>query len=161
MRECVRGAAPWPLLVHGEPGRGKTCAALALLDHAGGLFASASGLCEWVNAATFGRLSWSTIQLDNSGNPDVTRLWTVLARTPLFVLDDLGARKTVTDGQYDCVKRLLDEREGSPLVVLSNLSIAALAGVYDDRVASRLGGGTVLELVGDDRRLSGRAAEMG
>jgi hypothetical protein len=38
-------------------------------------------------------------------------------------------------------------------VVLSNLELDTLAKVYDDRIASRLGAGTVAYLGGEDRRL--------
>jgi DNA replication protein DnaC len=154
IRECVKGDRRWPLFVRGAPGRGKTCAALLLLDHAGGFYVTASSLADWVNAAAFGRLEWSTLQLaDNVGKPDPTRLWTVLAKTSLVVLDDIGTREKVSDAHYETIKRLLDEREKRPLMVLSNLSLDELAALYDDRIASRLASGTCLELAGEDRRL--------
>src|SRR5436309_2297801 len=36
IRELVSGEAPWPLFLHGDVGAGKSCAALCVLDHAGG-----------------------------------------------------------------------------------------------------------------------------
>jgi hypothetical protein len=80
--------------------------------------------------------------------------WAMVGKQPLVVLDELGCREKVTDFQYETVKAVLDARDGRPLVVASNLGPEGLAVVYDDRIASRLMAGSVLELQGEDRRLS-------
>jgi len=152
IRECVAGAAPWPLFVGGPCGTGKTCAALALLDHVpGGQYHTAGGLCELLVRAQQGRLE--SYHEGRGGTVWPEHLWRGLAKAPLVVLDELGGRERVSDHHYDAVKRLLDERHGLPLVLLSNHDLAALARLYDDRIASRIGGGTVAALGGPDRRL--------
>lgn len=152
VRRLVAGEAPWPLFVSAPAGVGKTCAALCLLDHAGGLYYTATGLASAVIEAQQGRLTWREEARNGTLFPEA--LWRWLAREPLVVLDELGSRDRVSDHHYECVKRLLDERHGKPLVVLSNLDLARVGQLYDDRVASRLAAGTVIRLEGRDRRLS-------
>ena len=67
-----------------------------------------------------------------------------------MVLDEIGSGEKP---HYDAVKRILDEREGKPLVAISNLDLASVATVYDARVASRMAAGTLMELLGADRRM--------
>lgn len=80
-------------------------------------------------------------------------LWTELAESNLVVLDEIGGRERVSDHHYETVKRILDDREGRPLICLSNLDAARLAAIYDDRIVSRLMAGTTVILSGRDRRL--------
>jgi hypothetical protein len=152
IRALVGGKSPWPLLLHGPAGTGKTCAALALLDHGGGEYFTAWGLAEAAIQSQQGRMR----RCDGAGDgytvyPD--EFWRQVGEEPLVVLDELGCRERVSDHHYECVRRLLDERIGLPLVAISNLPLSRLAQVYDDRVASRLGAGTVVGLGGEDRRL--------
>jgi DNA replication protein DnaC len=149
IRAAVAGESAWPLVLIGEPGTGKTCSALCLLDHSGGLYFSANGLADKLILAGKGEL----YNHDAQRRVSATALWEEIAATPLVVLDELGARQAVSDWHYDCVKRTIDEREGRPLIVCSNLGLNAIAGLYDKRVASRLAAGSVLELTGPDRRL--------
>ena len=65
-------------------------------------------------------------------------------------------RQRVSDYGYGSVKRLIDQREGKPLLVLSNLGIDAVSRLYDDRISSRLGGGTLVRVGNRDRRLEQR-----
>ena len=62
----------------------------------------------------------------------------------MTVLDELGTRQQVSDFQYEVTKKAIDTREGRPAIVISNLSLTALAKVYDDRIAARLSEGTVV-----------------
>src|SRR5262249_54749715 len=145
VRQTVSGEWPWPLVLCGPAGTGKTCAALCLLDHAGGgFYYTAQGLCEEVIRAQQGRLF--TPQTGRAVPPE--ELWRELGGCALVVLDELGARQAVSDFHYETVKRLLDEREGMPLVVISNLDPKQLLRVYDDRIVSRLAAGTVVRLEG-------------
>lgn len=156
MSEAIRltsdGKSPWPLVLTGPPGTGKTCAALCLLDHAGGEYFTAGGLCEVLIASQQGRLTWHHEARGGTLWPELW--WERLRREPLVVLDEVGTRERVSDHHYDAVKRMLDERHRRPLVVCSNLGLNQIARVYDDRLASRLAEGTVVEVVGSDRRLS-------
>jgi DNA replication protein DnaC len=155
LREALRATAfgelPWPLFIHGPAGTGKTCAALSLLDHAGGEYFTSASLCEKVIDAQQERLSWS--HEGRSGILWPEMFWRAIAREPLVVLDELGTRDKVSDHGYETIKRLLDERQGRPLIAISNHSLETLERIYDDRVASRLATGTVVELQGADRRL--------
>jgi len=48
---------------------------------------------------------------------------------------------------------VLDERQDRPLLVLSNLDIKGIDTLYDERISSRLGAGTIVQLRGRDRRV--------
>lgn len=139
-------------MVHGTAGVGKTCAALCLLDYADGTtdYFTAADLCETLIYAQQGKLS------DDDGTIYPSTLWRKIRRSVLVVLDEIACRDRVSDHHYEAVKRLIDERHGRPLVVCSNLDLSRVEKVYDDRIASRLAAGTVVGVVGEDRRLSGR-----
>jgi len=154
IRQLASGEAPWPLLIWGPVGTGKTCAALCLLDHAGGDYLTAAELAEKVIAAQQGRLEHDYGHGGDAVTFTPERYWAHLGKQPLIVLDELGARERVSDHAYESTKRLIDLREGRPLIALSNLDLALLAERYDDRIASRLAAGTVCRLEGEDRRLT-------
>ena len=142
-RMVASGRKAWPLFVTGKPGGGKTCAALALLDH------TSSGIYMTVNELVGRRM-----QSFKTGAPEMP--WVPLFSTQqraLVVLDELGTRQTVNDTHYECVQQVLDMREGYPLILISNLSLDQIEQRYDDRIASRCGAGTVVELKGRDRRI--------
>lgn len=148
LRELAAGKLPWPLFLWGPPGVGKSCAALALLDRTGGFYWTAGGLAEDVVLINKGELHYP------SGRRITTKgFWQEVSVCELVVLDELGLRARAGDWQYDCVKRLLDAREGLPLIGLSNLTLDQLVHCYDDRVCSRLAAGTIHHLGGEDRRL--------
>lgn len=151
LRGLVLGELPWPLFLYGPAGVGKTCAALCLLDHAGGEYLTAAGLAAQLIEAQQGRLSWSHEGRSGSLWPET--LWGRWQRAPLMVLDELGARERVSDHHYEAVQRMLDERLDSPLVCISNLDGEGIARVYDDRILSRLAAGTVVHFQGKDRRI--------
>ena len=135
----VTGAAPWPLLLHGAPGSGKTCAAVALADIARtAAYLTVEDLCDAVMGRRADADPWGAIEGKN-----------------LIVLDELGCRQKVGDLEYTAVKRVLDIREtqhGRLLVAISNVSPESLVQLYDRRIGSRLTCGTVYELTGPDRR---------
>jgi DNA replication protein DnaC len=160
LRNLVRGQAAWPLFLHGQPGTGKTCAALALLDHLWewqGQFATATELTSRV-MVTFGSrepFDWRPFGpyrdegCHPSGMPKNNQ------GSLLVVLDELGTREKVTDTHYETVQRVIDLREGGlPLILISNLTIVGIGRVYDARIASRCEAGTVVELGGSDRRVT-------
>ncbi len=151
IRLLVQGEGDWPLFVVGPPGTGKTCAALCLLDYAGGEYHTTPGLCETLIRSAAGRLEWHTGGRGGMLWPET--FWARLKAAPLVVLDELGARDRVSDHHYEAVKRVLDERHNKPLVFLSNLDLATLERVYDDRLASRIAAGTVVKVGGPDQRI--------
>jgi len=150
--DLVKGLSPWPLLLNGSTGVGKSCAALCVLDRADGLYYTATELCENLMQAQRGHLKQRHVEGDGlTIHPD--DFWRKIREVPLVVIDEIGCRERVTDFAFETVKRVLDERCGRPLVCISNLGLERLAAVYDDRVASRLAAGTVVCLEGQDRRL--------
>ena len=153
IRSLVSGVLPWPLFLHGPVGTGKTCAALCLLDRAKGIYQTVGQLCDQVNLARSGRLESPTIE-GRGGLVFPERLWVIVSRAPLMVLDELGLRSSVSDAHYEAVKECVDHRLGKPFVVISNLPLAEITRIYDDRIFSRLASGTVFELGGPDRRLT-------
>lgn len=148
--EVTSGNMDWPLVLLGETGSGKTCAGLCLHDIFGGWFADLADLHQSVLDVREGLVSWSGpagIRIN------VREFWSLWEKANVTILDEIGIRSP-TDAQYETFKRAIDRREGKPLVAISNLSLDGLSRVYDDRIASRLSGGTVLTLTGD-RRQSG------
>lgn len=135
-RWLCQGNADWPLLLYGGVGTGKTCGALALCDY-----------CDDTVYATADRLAdgiW----------PDDQCLWRRLREAALVVIDELGTREKVNDRQYTAVKQAADARDMRPTIWISNLTPEQLVQAYDDRVVSRIARGTVLELEGDDQRMT-------
>ncbi len=156
-RELVTGSREWPLFLWGAPGTGKTCASLALCDYLRSeqqQFTTIADLVARVMDSwkTSDRFDWSDfggyreVKLEY-GNAKRSGSW-------LVVLDELGTRANVTDTHYECVQRVLDMREGWPLILISNKDIRGIGELYDARIASRCEAGTVVELKGKDRRVS-------
>jgi len=145
IRLLITGRKPWPLFLHGEAGSGKTCAALCMFDWWGGRYADYQDMCANLRLAMKG-------EAYSSGGyrifeADIWRPWT---KSNLTVLDDFGARQP-TDFQYDVLKKAIDTRHQKPAVFISNLNLEQIDALYDDRVASRLSAGTIVELKGDRR----------
>lgn len=151
IRSVITGAEPWPLMLHGSVGTGKTCAMLCLLDWAGGEYHTVSGLCALMNRSQQGFEEWH--HEGRGGKLFPHMIWNRIAKAPLVVLDEIGTRAQVSDAHYEVVKEMIDVRNRKPFAVLSNLGLEQLAALYDDRIASRLAAGTVIEFNGKDRRL--------
>lgn len=145
------GSAPWPLFLHGKAGAGKTCAALCLLDHAGGRYFTAADLCQTLADIKCERLEWD--HEGRGGTLTMERFWGQQQSAPLVVIDELGTRDKVSDHQYESIKQMLDVRYAKPLICISNLEPATIERVYDDRIFSRMMAGTIIDLADVDRRL--------
>lgn len=150
MRDVMYGRAPWPLVLIGPAGVGKTCAALCLSDHTYGprRYTTADELPHDCIAAGNGEL-WEAGE-----RITVPRLRERWKRAELAILDEVGLRSEVSDWHFVCSKSWIDYREGRPLVVIANRTLAEIERIYDDRFASRLAGGTVVHYDGKDRRVS-------
>lgn len=149
IRCCVNGESPWPLLLYGPAGVGKSCAGLVLCDYAAGCYWTMPDLCDQLIQIQKGHLR------GEHGIILPRNFWNGIAASPLLVLDEIGCRERASDHHYECLKAALDARHGRPLLAISNLDPAALARVYDDRIVSRLAAGTILALGGKDRRIEG------
>lgn len=167
LHDCIDGRLPWPLFLYGPAGVGKTCAALCLLDLAGGEYFTADNLSDCHNAAKFGKYEEKLAVRDGLwvSDPSGTKKWkpdalnfriVKLVKPPLVVVDELGGRpgSVATPAHYEAVKYALDLREGKPLITISNLGGPELEAVYDGRIVSRIGAGTLHEMFGEDRRLT-------
>ncbi|HUU95373.1 MAG TPA: hypothetical protein VM487_06515 [Phycisphaerae bacterium] len=146
IKAVTTGCKPWPLVLCGEAGSGKTCAALCMLDHFGGGYTSVGDLCAQINGF------W-----DQGDSANRARLfWNKIEDCYLMVLDELGQRKTTSDARNEVVKKFLDVRIDlpnpvRPTVVISNLTLDEMSCVYPDPIISRLAGGTVVTTSGDRR----------
>jgi len=141
-RALVLGKAPWPLYLHGAPGRGKTFASLSLCDRAKtACYETIEGLCD------------ATMNHDE----ELYGRWEAIQARELAILDEIGCRQQVGDLHYAIVKRFADLRElhaGRIAVYVSNIGPNDVPALYDGRLASRLLCGTWYELKGKDRRVS-------
>ena len=147
----VMGKKPWPIFLTGEVGSGKTCAVLCMIDIYGGIYRTVQELAEEIARAKRGEL---VERLGNVCSSKVTAetvrgWWT---RTRFAVLDELGLRDKPTDHEAEVVKNVLDDREGLPLVVVSNLDLGDIMDVYDARIADRINAGTPVVVAGESRR---------
>lgn len=75
-----------------------------------------------------------------------------MRRPAVLMLDDIGIGKS-TEFAEECLFRIIDERYRNrrPLIVTTNADLGAL----EERVRSRLMGGTVAQTSGADRRIAG------
>ena len=149
MNDVKNGLSPWPLVIIGEAGAGKTCAALLLMEWWGrnGCYTTLPRFCKRLAEAMHGRLYTSTgYQMQED---DVWDEWT---RAAVAAMDEVGTRDRVSDHHFETLLEALNSREGHPTMFISNSGRTQLARVYDDRVASRLTGGTVVYVKGDQRK---------
>lgn len=128
----ARGELDWPLYLWGKTGAGKTCAVLCLMDR--------------VPASAYFTLE--SLAAKPSDDP---HFWASL-RTDyrLVVIDEIGARDW--DRDRLAIQRLADSRVYRPTIWVANHAPERLAEVYDDRTASRVLCGTIVHMVGPDRR---------
>lgn len=148
---CVTGQEPWPLTMVGVTGSGKTCAALCMCDLYGGYIASMTDFATDLANVRRGEFfrTLGHVGIEKISEPVFWQEWVAYN---LAVLDDAGGTSRVSDLKYDAVKLALDKRHGMPLVITTN-TIGNIKTAYDDRIWSRLAGGTVVELEQRDRRV--------
>ena len=145
---CLFGQSPWPLVLIGQAGTGKTCAALCVLDRVGGTYQELRDLADLVNRARTGELYYEGANGRRVYPQDVWDSW---ERSNVTVLDEIAIR-TPTDAQYETIKRALDLREEKPSIVICNIALDQLFEAYDDRIVSRLSAGTIVNMPKKDRR---------
>lgn len=142
----------YPVLLTGEPGRGKTCAMAAW-------FQRVPGRVGWFSAADLIRQIQTCRRDGEYYFPDSAygcsepHLWRTRVEQPdILFVDDLGVRSP-TESQYEIIYELVERRGTRPTYYSTNLKPGELAKVFDARVASRLLRGTVIDVKGSDRRL--------
>jgi DNA replication protein DnaC len=139
LNDLVTGRADWPLYLWGDTGRGKTSAALCLVNAVADSF-----FCTLEEVA------------DVAFEQDAS-FWRGGARRLLLVIDEIGQRhKLPTEYESVAMERLADLRQFEPTIWLSNLSPDEdnnqLLERYGDGVYSRICSGKVVEHGGPDRR---------
>lgn len=157
LADCSGGRSPWPLYVSGGCGAGKTAGAMYLADRAIGrtLYVEAGELSETLRLCKLGQL-WAEGTHDRRCVwPD--EWWSAWSALALAIVDELGAKAETTDHGYETIKTAIDARKKRPLVLISNLGLRELARVFDDRIASRIAAGTLVDLAGaPDQRITDR-----
>lgn len=146
VQELLRSDRPWPLYLYGQQGSGKSCLGLCMIDVCGGWYTTLPTLCTMLIGAGKGEFVWST-----GHKRTVKDIWSSWSTANVVVLDEVGTRQTVTDFQYETLKRAIDEREGKSGVFISNVDLSAIGRLFDARVASRLSAGTIVQIEGDRR----------
>lgn len=129
----------WPLFLYGATGRGKSCAALCVGDASktGCVYRTVPDMLDQVRAVSYGEAKRLTESASHRW-----LWWRGWQTHPVVILDEIGARKEVSDYHYECVYRAIDCRQDRPSIFISNLNHGELRRVYDNRVASRLAAGT-------------------
>lgn len=157
MAAVATGKAPWPLYFFGPPGRGKTMAALCLLDRCYLPYGyhTCKGLRDLIITAQQGKET-----AEYPYGIHLNDVWRSIRQANIVVLDELGVSEKVSDHHYDTVVGVLDTREFEPLVVISNVPPEGLRSIYDERIWSRACCGTIVDFSGyPDRRIAGQAKE--
>lgn len=152
MAAVATGKQPWPLYFFGPPGRGKTMAALCLLDrcYLPYVYHTTKSLRDLLIVAMQGRETE-----DYPYGIHENDVWRSIQQANIVVLDELGISQNVSDHHYDTVVSVLDAREFKPLIIISNIAPDELRRVYDDRVYSRACCGAIVDFSGyPDRRIA-------
>jgi len=152
VRKVVMGDAPWPLVMLGAVGAGKTCTALCMLDRVAKSrrYYTAQQFVDDARDADMGRL------MRGDYLESIREFWKNWRNYGITCVDEIGSRSSrekVSDHHYEAIKRSIDERHGKPCIWISNLTLQQISQVYDDRIASRLSEGTHITFTGADRRL--------
>lgn len=164
---------PWPILIHGRPGNGKSSAAAIAL--------ASQALKDLRAAQVFGRSevcsvfwwTWETLVADLlTARKRRDRSFPVRLRgmgefyrresfvmerlsNPryLVVLDDFAVTR-LADWDVKLMFELIDRLKSGRVILTSNNSIESMIekDIIDERVASRLQAGTIIAATGDDRR---------
>ena len=152
LRGCIEGRNPWPALLAGPTGCGKTCAALALADEVRGpvRYDRMPDLCDALIECQQGTA------LDEWSGPErrctPALFWANYRRYMLCIIDEIGVADPVSNHHYLTLLAALEARHGAGLVLVTNQRRDGIVRLYDERLVSRAYSGTVLLLDGPDRR---------
>jgi len=160
IQACATGENPWPLLISGTAGCGKTLACLYLADRVRGdvRWRDISELLSEFVDLKMGRLPANCrtdVPMTARDYWGEWRDWFSLA-----IIDEVGACGKVTDTAHEAFKGVLDAREGLPLALVSNLDPEGIKRLFNDRIASRIAAGTVCVLEGTDQQITPSVHEV-
>jgi chromosomal replication initiation ATPase DnaA len=168
LREAIKEKR-WPIVLHGQTGTGKSCAAACIYRRWGRHCEesdSVTPIARWYRTESFvrhllnGRMSGiGFVEYDRRGLCDSYpehKIWLwAQNEQDLWCLDDFGTR-SVSDAAFDVCFELINHRIGKPTIITTNLSLQQIAELYDDRIADRLRAGTIIELTGKSQRAGKR-----
>ncbi len=141
------------LLYSPTPGNGKTHLATATLRR---VLLSGYEDCHFVPAPN---IFLEIKQSYGSGQSDLSEKWVIdkYCGINFLIVDDIGAER-VSDWTMQIWYMIVSRRESEmrPTLYTSNLSLSEIKNVLGARIASRLSGGYVFELLGNDYRLNNR-----
>ena len=143
IRDILEGKQGY-LIFMGIPGSGKTHLAQAI----GNEFIRAELSVLFVRYLEFSRLA-----RESKMEGGIEILYPLI-NTDILILDDLGSSKP-TDSLLEALQFILDERDGEPIIITTNLNKADLKEVFGDKIFSRLlqyGRGVAFEPVDYRRR---------
>lgn len=143
---------PADMVLTGAPGTGKTHLAAAILrelvreshirDREAARFVPVPELLAEIRACY------------RDGGPDERDIMDRYSSLPYLVLDDLGAEKT-TEWSITTLYLIIDRRyrDMRPTIVTTNLTLEQIAATLSERISSRLAGGKIVTLKGEDYRM--------
>lgn len=171
--DCIQEAAErkhWPIYIQGPTGIGKTCTAAVVFRRAiekALARADQSGESlvwpRWTRWESFFDTlhairrtgSWPVVTEDGrTFDCRESSWWDRFSGHRLVVLDEIGLQRQGPE-RVEAMLEFLERRRRRPLLITGNLSRPEVEARYDQRVASRLWAGSVIEVSGQDRRVAG------
>lgn len=159
MREA-HAAKRWPIYLYGDAGRGKSYAMAAvytLWKHEAAVWRDLQAEIGLVGRIRKSEAGYVPVWSDKAGQHVdwwESNVFATIRNASLVCFDDIGLRSP-SDAMYDVLYQFINLRAGKPTMLTGNLKPAEVAKVYDDRIASRILSGCLIEVAGKDRRLSG------
>lgn len=149
--QVFNGSNPWPLFMTGPVGTGKSCAAMAFVDHlmVSRRYSKSSQYVSDVMKASKGKLVRGTY---THSEESYKQYW---ADSVITVIDEMGNAEKQSDWPLEILQDLIESRENKASIWISNLSIDDISSIYGNRIASRLSSGTTITFGGKDRRMGG------
>lgn len=158
------GRNPYPILLWGPTGTGKSYVAALMHSHYEGssVFVRANRFIQDIITCRSSRFK-TVSQRYQGGDPQYfgeaydrseKQIWNMALRSDsLWVIDELMLDNPTATAR-DVIYTLVDLRQGKPTIITCNRDLAGIASkaMYDDRVASRISCGTQIHVGGDDRR---------
>ena len=144
----------WPLTMHGQPGTGKTCAALSLTDYCGwAIYEKMQSLMATRIQASKGELYTKGQQPRKLSERDYL---TQLERMELVIVDEVGMSDVPSSYERQCLHELLDARENKATILITNRTLKEISVMYGEAILSRILGGNTCECDWEDRRIACR-----
>jgi len=139
-----------PLYFYGKPRVGKTHLSVALLKKV----SKRNNKCKFVNV-TYLMAQCRMASGDKYSQTADELINGYIYDPECLLIDDIGIEYR-TDFVREKMYMLIDGRYSNkkPTIITSNYSLAEIADRLGERIASRVGSGTVLEITGEDYRLS-------